>query len=281
MGGVMLARVGVNPTAAPAATAIVDVIGVTVNNAYSLRKVRAAYAGSAIRVRRSSDNTEQDIGFDGTGYLDTAALATFVGANDGFVKIFYDQSGNSYDLSQSTTANQPQIVSSGTLITISAGRASMQFDGSNDILIPATSTTISQSFNRAWVLKFLSISSGQNICSDNVGNSIYFSASGTLSSYAGSTSNIKTGISANDKASVVERLNFPSGSAFYNGAAGYTGTPGSDPSLRRSLGGSWSGTTASAWANILCSEHIIWASQLSDPNTVTLFNNQMAYWGVP
>ena len=38
--------------------------------AYSVRKLRAAYTGNAIRVRRSSDNTEQNIGFDATGNLD-------------------------------------------------------------------------------------------------------------------------------------------------------------------------------------------------------------------
>ena len=32
--------------------------------AYSLRKLSSAYAGSAIRVRRSSDNTEQNIGLN-------------------------------------------------------------------------------------------------------------------------------------------------------------------------------------------------------------------------
>ena len=33
--------------------------------AYSLRKLSSTYSGSTIRVRRSSDNTEQDIGFTG------------------------------------------------------------------------------------------------------------------------------------------------------------------------------------------------------------------------
>ena len=46
--------------------------------AYSLRKVKSDYDESAIRVRRSSDDTEQDIGFDANGDLDTAALTTFV-----------------------------------------------------------------------------------------------------------------------------------------------------------------------------------------------------------
>jgi len=42
--------------------------------AYSLRKLRTAYSGAAIRVRRSSDNTETDIGFVNNA-LDTASLS--------------------------------------------------------------------------------------------------------------------------------------------------------------------------------------------------------------
>ncbi len=48
--------------------------------AYSLRKLRTAYSGSAIRVRRSSDNAEQDINFV-SGDLDTQSLLDFVGYN--------------------------------------------------------------------------------------------------------------------------------------------------------------------------------------------------------
>lgn len=98
--------------------------------AFSVRKLRTAYTGSAIRVRRSSDNAEQDIGFSG-GNLDTSSLTTFVGANNGFVTTWYDQSGNARNATQTTAANQPQIVSSGTVLTIN-GKPRMDFDGSND-----------------------------------------------------------------------------------------------------------------------------------------------------
>ena len=37
--------------------------------AYSLRKVISSYSGPAIRVRRSSDNAEQDISFDSLNEL--------------------------------------------------------------------------------------------------------------------------------------------------------------------------------------------------------------------
>jgi hypothetical protein len=83
--------------------------------AYSLRKLRTAYAGSAIRVRRSSDNTEQDIGFV-SGNLDTVSLLAFCGVGNGFVTTWYDQSGNANNATQSTAANQPEIVSSGVVI---------------------------------------------------------------------------------------------------------------------------------------------------------------------
>ena len=43
--------------------------------------------GSKVRVRRSSDNSETDIGFTENGNLDTAALLTFVVAGNGFVII--------------------------------------------------------------------------------------------------------------------------------------------------------------------------------------------------
>jgi hypothetical protein len=49
---------------------------------FSMFKLRKAYSGNCIRVRRSSDNTEQDFGFDGNGYLDTTSLSNFVGGQN-------------------------------------------------------------------------------------------------------------------------------------------------------------------------------------------------------
>ena len=83
--------------------------------AYSLRKLRTAYSGNCIRVRRSSDNTEQNIGFVGNE-LDTASLLTFCGAGNGFVTTWYDHSGIGRNGIQTTAANQAQIVSNGSLI---------------------------------------------------------------------------------------------------------------------------------------------------------------------
>ena len=37
--------------------------------AYSLRKLRSSYTGNAIKVRRSSDNAEMNIGFNSDGEI--------------------------------------------------------------------------------------------------------------------------------------------------------------------------------------------------------------------
>ncbi len=98
--------------------------------AYSLRLLRTAYSGNAIRVRRADDNAEQDIGFR-NNELDTSTLETFSLGSDCFVTTWYDQSGNGKNTTQSTAANQPKIVSSGTTIT-EGGKAAVEFDGTND-----------------------------------------------------------------------------------------------------------------------------------------------------
>jgi hypothetical protein len=103
--------------------------------AYSLRKLSNNYNGPAIRVRRSSDNAEQDIMFNGNGNLDESNLIAFVGANSGFVSIWYDQSGNSNrDATQTTQAEQPRIVNAGVIDRLN-GNPCFIFDGINDNLI--------------------------------------------------------------------------------------------------------------------------------------------------
>jgi hypothetical protein len=85
--------------------------------AYSLRKL-TPNATNCIRVRRSSDNTEQDIGFVANvpnSPIDTTALLAFVGAGNGFVTTWYDQSTNGRNGTQSTSTRQVRIVNSGVV----------------------------------------------------------------------------------------------------------------------------------------------------------------------
>lgn len=108
--------------------------------AYGLKKVLGAYSGPILRVRRDSDNTEQDIGFvTGTGLIDTTALAAFVGSASGYVTKWYDQL-LVVDAVQPTTTKQPLLVSSGTYLGY------LQFDGVDDYLITHTPSVQALSF---------------------------------------------------------------------------------------------------------------------------------------
>jgi hypothetical protein len=105
--------------------------------AYSLRRLRNAYTGSCIRVRRSSDNAELDIGFTSTGVLDTVALLAHVGAGDGFVTTIYDQSGNARNFTQTSGGNQPRIVLAGVVDTKN-GNPCIVASGSQYMSVPSS-----------------------------------------------------------------------------------------------------------------------------------------------
>ena len=96
--------------------------------AYSLRDLASESVGSAVvRVRRSSDNTEQDFT---AAEITNGTLTTFTGANDGFVATWYDQSGNSNNAAQSTAISQAKIVDGGLLTYIDGTTPSLYFEQS-------------------------------------------------------------------------------------------------------------------------------------------------------
>jgi hypothetical protein len=112
--------------AAPSGNLLLDTYpGASV--AYSLRKLRSAYTGNSIRVRRSSDGAQMDIGFV-NNILDTTTLLTFVGANTGNVITWYDQSGNGNNASAASviSTTNPIIVNAGVLV-ISNSNPSLNF----------------------------------------------------------------------------------------------------------------------------------------------------------
>jgi hypothetical protein len=95
--------------------------------AYSLRALNQEYTGSLIRVRRANNSDEINIGADYEGNLDTNLLEQFCDGTDGFVTTWYDQSGNGNDATQGTATYQPQIVSSGNVLTLN-NKPTVYFD---------------------------------------------------------------------------------------------------------------------------------------------------------
>jgi len=86
---------------------------------WGLKKRFTTYLGNCIRVRRDSDNAEENIPFDNeTGLVDVTAIANFCGAANGFVVKIYDQSGNQRSLSLSIQSAQVQIYNGNTVTTL-------------------------------------------------------------------------------------------------------------------------------------------------------------------
>jgi hypothetical protein len=126
--------------------------------AYSLRLLRSGYTGSAIEVRNDS-GTHLDIGFV-DNELDTATLLTHCGSGNGTVSKWYDQSGNANNATQTTVANQPQIVSSGSVI-LENGKPAITNSGTTGFNL--LSNIVIDSFTILWVSKKSTIASNGSI----------------------------------------------------------------------------------------------------------------------
>lgn len=144
---------------------------------YSVRRrLFTAYTGPLIRVRRSSDDAEQDIGAS-AGLLDTVALLAFCGAGNGFVTTIYDQT-ESVNLIRTTAVIQPQVVSAGSLYLL-AGHPSARFNGTQSISTAATISPV----GILWTGTVDAYGSLQRMVSDGFGNSGLLEVSGLKSRF--------------------------------------------------------------------------------------------------
>jgi hypothetical protein len=78
----------------PLASYLFDDISATPLRAYSTRLLSSSYSGYCWRIKRASDSTETDIGWNTNGKLDKAAVATFAAGTTYQVVKWYDQSAN-------------------------------------------------------------------------------------------------------------------------------------------------------------------------------------------
>lgn len=260
---------------------------------YSLRLIRAAYAGFCIRVRRSSDNAEQNIGFVG-GVLDTVALLAFVGAGNGFVVTWHDQSGNARDITQATAALQPRIVNAGVVdivntkptVAFIAGSilaASSNFGlGGNPEFTVTTVFKVDSIPGTKAAFGWGNVGNARQACgllATNAGNGNYFLQ------YAGST-NANFQASGTDL-NVVSTLKTAgaintTSSLFKNGVAQTIQTSSSSiPEIAANpfVLGQWANGGADLMGSI--SEIEVFASALSTADRQLLEANQKAYYGTP
>lgn len=108
--------------------------------AFSLRKLSSSYSGSAIQVRRASDNTTQDIGFI-NNQLDVTSLNAFCSGTDGFISIWYNQSDILKNAIQATATNQPKIYDSVNGVELENGKPTIKFIKSNSNWLEVVNTS--------------------------------------------------------------------------------------------------------------------------------------------
>jgi hypothetical protein len=169
---------------------LLDIYG-NAHHAYSLRKLRGAYTGFCLRVRRTAiTSTEVNVGFDSNNTISlnspityasgTATTATTLGqfaaiagygaadigvtANQNiFVVTWYDQSGNGKNPTNSTAGQQPRLVSSATAdLERSGGKVAVRFTRASSQNLTMTDTTANiNNMSSYWVGQFVTTTGSQ------------------------------------------------------------------------------------------------------------------------
>jgi hypothetical protein len=134
-------------TSTPAFTGVLESMSAPAA-AFSVRRLGRSYAGALLRVRRASDNAEQDIGATLSGDINAAAMASFCSSSSCLVSRWYDQSGNGRNAGAITLAAQPLVMNGGMLNSV-GGRPALSFNG--HYLLAASWGAVAQPFTRSYV----------------------------------------------------------------------------------------------------------------------------------
>ena len=97
------------------------------------RYLKKEFIGKAVvQLRRDSDGATAD--FIPTDLTDGTATS-WAGMGQGArVNVWYDQSGNGNDISQSSLYSKPYLIMSGTVQTLDGSKVAIDFDGTNDVI---------------------------------------------------------------------------------------------------------------------------------------------------
>ena len=120
--------------------------------AYSVRLLKSDYAGALVEIRRDSDNEVKAFYPDSNNELSLnsedgsgTSMSSWITTDDGFVRTWYDQSGNVVNAIQTSASLQPPIITAGALIN-DGGKPSIDFRAADYYLTLSTTTTVSWAF---------------------------------------------------------------------------------------------------------------------------------------
>lgn len=269
--------------------ALATAVGTDPLFAYSLRKMRTAYAGSAIRVRRSSDNVEADIGFTAGGVMDEAALLAHVGAGDGYVVTFYDQGTAGTNFTQATTTLQPKIVTAG-VVEKTGSLPAVRFTGAQYLSHSAPALFAAAASTTLMVHTAPAAAVSQAVFGeDNNGASgyyfpAYYNGAGQPTFYDGTTARVGSGLTVNG--ALMQQTSQDTGTALtidINGVNKLNYTPYTPPAatiVRGRMGAYVPGAASAFYTGYVC-EVAAWTSALASTPKTDGQSNQKTYYGTP
>ncbi|WP_421696429.1 arabinofuranosidase catalytic domain-containing protein [Aestuariivirga sp.] len=272
-------------TATPSFTGVLDSLPAT-SAAYSLRRLRSGYTGALVRVRRSSDNTEQDIGATLAGNLNTAALASFCGSSSCFARTLYDQSGNAINAIQTNTASQPRIYAAG-VTELDGAQPALRYTAFGQFLsVSIPGQTILATWNV--VARNTDTTSQRHVLGDrgiagNFGRIIRANVGGASyggGNIGGATVNLSGAVTQQRVITILSGVTNVSGA--YDGvfATGGNSSYYATSGVSMWVGGGGVGQQSTGdWIGTI-SEVTIFNSTLSTTNRQTLERNQGAYYGI-
>jgi hypothetical protein len=202
------------------------------HHAYSLRKLRSAYTGKCLRVRRTTSTpsvttTTVDVSFNSSNTISldsaityvsgTATTATNLGQfcasilngysnpdlvninQNIFVVTWFDQSGNGKNPTQATAGNQPRLINTGNL-ELSEGKVAVRFTRTSSTRLTIADTTANiDNMSSYFVGQYVTTGGTQNAYALSATNRFYLPTSNSV--------NISAGYAGTPNAIVLQAVN--------------------------------------------------------------------------
>jgi hypothetical protein len=250
--------------------------------AVSTRKLRTAYSGSAMRIRRNSDGTQTDVGFDANGDINVSTINTFCSGTACRVMTWYDQSGSGRNLTADSSFQAPSIYASGSVRTVN-GKVSTLWEGSQNMSAPGSSGGLSTALASWFILGYRTGgSTPAYFVNTDPGDKITLANTTAVIDGGQTVGTFGTAFNTGLTQSSVLRESGNS-KAYLNGTqSGPTNTAG-----LTNLTGTWAqvfGYNGGAGGDYLTGyfgEYVLYVGSNQSSNRAGIESNQKAYWGTP
>jgi hypothetical protein len=233
---------------------------------WGLRAYTTASIGTnAVRLRRSSDNVEQNFVTVAGGGLDLVAINTFRGAANLFVVTLFDQTGGGNHMQQVTAGVQPIL----TLNALGSRPAMDDVAGVGRTLTAASAVTRVQPFTMSCMYKKTTAGSWQPFIASNA-----FVRAGPPDNTVNLFNGINVNLPATDNV-------WHAIQGVFNGASGIACVDGANTTQNFGAAGLLNDVFSFFGAGFIgqTTEGGVWFSALTTTQTTALNSNQHAFWG--